>query len=371
MKKSNTPIVIGSKTVKNRVTFAPTVKFDWADRTGVAHDRFTRHYEARAAGGTGLIVVEATCICPEGRLAPSQLGLWEDAQIEGHAAITEACRRHGAVMLVQLHHGGYNTHPECGASKGPSVVDWPYFGGKTTTEALTRDDIIDLRGKFIEAAIRAQKAGYDGVQLHGCHAYLINQFLSPAANRRTDEYGGSLNNRARFCCEIIRGVHDACGRDFIVSVRTPVAEPTIGEACAIADIYVKAGADYLQTSGGIAPTKPEDLGAPENLPYNSIVWAGTEMCRHMAGKVPVSVVNGIITPELANFILDHGLADTIDAARALLADPNWARAVTEDAEIVKCRDCKVCFWSPFMPHKCPAAAERHLSDPLCADYSGT
>ena len=212
MKISNTPIRIGTKTVKNRVTFAPTVKFDWTDRTGIAIERFARHYEARAAGGTGLVVVEATCISPDGRLAPSQLGLWEDGQIPGHTAITEACHKYGTVMLVQLHHGGYNTHHECGPSKGPSAVDWPYYGKTVTTEAMTKDDIVFLRGEFIEAAVRAKKAGYDGVQLHGCHGYLINEFVSPAANRRDDEYGGSLINRARFGCEIIGGVREGVRR---------------------------------------------------------------------------------------------------------------------------------------------------------------
>lgn len=361
--------MIGSKTVKNRITFAPTVKFDWTDQTGIAIDRFARHYEARAAGGTGLIVVEATCICPEGRLAPSQLGLWEDNQIRGHAAITEACHRHGTIMLVQIHHGGYNTHPECGKSKGPSVVEWHYFNGTTTTEAFTHEEIVVLRDKFIEAAVRAKKAGYDGVQLHGCHSYLINEFASPTANNRIDEYGGSTKNRARFGCEIIRGIHDACGRDFIVSVRTTVAEPTIAEACAIADEYVKAGADYLQTSSGIAPAEPEAIGYPGDLPYNSIVWAGTMMHQHIAGKIPVSVVNGIITPELANLILDNDLADTIDSARALLADPNWAEAVTENKSYVNCRDCKACFWSPIMMHKCPAVAQRYKANSDCVDYS--
>jgi 2,4-dienoyl-CoA reductase-like NADH-dependent reductase (Old Yellow Enzyme family) len=95
MRKSSTPITIGSKTVKNRITFAPTVKFGWSDNSGIANPRFARHYEERAAGATGLIVVEATCICPEGRLAPSQLGLWEDGHIAGHRAITEACHKHG------------------------------------------------------------------------------------------------------------------------------------------------------------------------------------------------------------------------------------------------------------------------------------
>lgn len=333
MIKSGTPLIIGSRQVKNRITFAPTVKFDWTDSSGIAIDRFARHYAARAAGGVGLIVVEATCVSPDGRLSPTQLGLWEDSQIEGHAHITGACHSHGTVMLVQLHHGGYNTHPDCGPSRGPSSMEWRSFNS-ITTDAYSPEEITILRDKFIRAAERAKKAGYDGVQLHACHSYLLNQFVSPTANRRTDAYGGNTKSRTRFVCEIIRGIHDACGRDFIVSARTTVAEPSLEEACAIADAYIESGIDYLQTSTGIAPLEPEGLGYPKDVTYNGIVWAGIQLRRHVAGRVPVSVVNGILTPELANFILDNELADTVDVARALLADPAWARAVTDGADYI-------------------------------------
>ncbi|NLM62050.1 MAG: NADH:flavin oxidoreductase [Clostridiales bacterium] len=356
----NTPIKIGSKTVRNRVTFAPTVKFGWTDDSGIAIERFARHYEDRARGGAGLICVEATCIDPYGRLAPSQLGLWDDSQIEGHRAIAEACHRHGAVVIVQIHHGGYNTHPECGPSKGPSSVNWR----DRTTEALTREEITDIRDKFIKAAVRAKKAGYDGVQLHACHAYLLNQFVSPTVNLRTDEYGGSTTNRTRLFCEIIRGIRDACGNDFIISARTPGAEPTLEEAWAIADAYIEAGVDYLQVSSGIGP---DEVAYPEDLTYSRIAWLGVQMHAHVGGRVPVSVVNGILKPEQARFFVENGLADTVDSARALLADPNWARAVTDGSGYVECRNCKICFWSPFMPHKCPAVAERSKTDPDCVD----
>ncbi len=362
MNKIATPIKIGSKVIKNRITYAPTVKFDWTDTSGIANHRFTRHYEDRAKGGTGLIVVEATCVSATGRLAPSQLGLWEDAQIAGHCAITEACHKHNAVVLVQIHHGGYNTHPECGISKGPSVVTWR----EKQTEALTHEEIITIRDQFIEAAVRAKKAGYDGVQLHACHGYLINQFVSPRVNLRTDEYGGNVENRARFGCEIIRGIHRACGEDFIVSARTTGAEPTLEEAWAIADQYIAAGVDYLQVSCGIGP---DEIVYPEGQPYSKIAWFGTQMHKHVKGAVPISVVNGILKPETARLLVEEGLTDTIDSARALLSDPNWANAVIQAEAYVKCRNCKICFWSPFMPHKCPAAAERYKADPTCVDYS--
>ena len=360
--KAAEPIRIGTKLVKNRVTFAPTVKFDWTDGTGIAIDRFRRHYEDRAKGGAGLICVEATCVEPEGRLSPTQLGLWEDGQIPGHRAITDACHQHGAVMLVQLHHAGAAVHPECGPAMGPSAGE---FRGRTCGE-LSRERIKEIIAAFVAAAVRAKAAGYDGVQLHGCHGYLINQFISPVMNKREDEYGGSVENRARFGCEILRGIREACGTDFLLSVRHSAAETTLGESCAIAEEYVRAGADYLQISDGIGPS---EVDYPEGCPYNRVCWMGIQVHEHFKGRVPVSVVNGILTPEQARSLIDGGLADTVDSARALLADPNWARAVTEGADCVPCRSCRVCFWSPFMPHRCPAVKKRREADPDCCDYT--
>jgi 2,4-dienoyl-CoA reductase-like NADH-dependent reductase (Old Yellow Enzyme family) len=359
--KAAEPIRIGTKLVKNRITFAPTVKFDWTDDTGIAIDRFRRHYEDRAKGGAGLICVEATCVEKAGRLAPSQLGLWEDGQIPGHRAIVDACHPWGTVMLVQLHHAGSAAHPDCGPAIGPSAVE---RRGRACGE-LTKERIREIAAAFIAAAERARAAGYDGVQLHGCHSYLINQFISPAANLRTDEYGGSIENRARFGCEILRGIREKCGPDFILSVRHSAAEGSLEECCAIADLYTAAGADYLQISDGIGPSTAE---YPEGYPYNRVCWMGIQVHEYMRGKVPVSVVNGILTPDQARALIDGGLADTVDSARALLADPAWARAVTDGADCVPCRNCRVCFWSPFMPHRCPAVKQRHDLDPDCCDY---
>jgi len=360
--KAALPITIGGKTVKNRVTFAPTVKFNWTDETGIPTERFVRHYEDRAGGGTGLICVEATCVSPTGRLAPSQLGLWDDGQIAGHAAIAEACHKHGAVVLVQIHHAGAVTHPETGEGFGPSAVE---RRGRVCRE-LTTEGIHEIRDQFIQAAVRAQKAGYDGVQLHACHGYLINQFISPVMNQRKDEYGGTIPNRERFGCEVLRGIRAACGKDFILSARHSAAETTIEESCAIADLYIDAGCDYLQMSGGIGP---EEVNYPEGYPYSKIVWMGIQVRRHVAGRVPVSVVNGIFTPEEARGLIDGDLADTVDSARALLADPTWARAVTDGGSYVPCRKCRVCLWSPMMPHRCPAVEERHRLYPDCPDYT--
>ncbi len=356
------PIRIGTKCLKNRVTFAPTVKFDWTDESGVPIDRFRRHYEDRARGGAGLICVEATCVEPGGRLAPSQLGLWDDGQIPGHRAITEACRAYGAVVLVQLHHAGGVTHPAVGPAFGPSPVE---HRGRVCGE-LSAARIREIRDAFIAAACRAKEAGYDGVQLHGCHGYLINQFISPATNLRTDEYGcGSIEDRARFGCEILRGIRAACGEDFLLSVRHSAAEPTIEDSAAIAGLYIDAGADYLQLSSGIGPE--EGVEVPADFPFSRIVWTGVQVRRRLCGRAPVSVVNGILDPADARALIDGDLADTVDAARALLADPAWSRAVTDGADYIPCRACRTCFWSPHMPHNCPAAAQRLRLDRHCPD----
>ena len=360
----NTPIKIGSLTVKNRLTFAPTVKFDWTDGSGLVIDRFVRHYEERAKYGCGLICVEATCVLPDGRLAPTQLGLWEDNQIEGHRKITEACHRYGAAVLVQIHHGGINTHPQTGEPKGPSAIEWR----RGQTQAMTIDEIHHVREAFIAAAVRAKKAGYDGVQLHACHGYLFNQFLSLTTNRREDEYGcGSIENRTRLACEVIAGIRRECGKDFIISARTPGAEPNLEDGIRAAELYVAAGCDYLQVSDGIGPYDvPEH---DESLPYNKTAELGVKLHEHFRGRVPVSCVNGIIKEEQVKHLIENELVDTVDLARALLADPKFSDSVLNGGECVHCFNCKICFWSPFMPRRCPAVAKRHKEDPDCVDYT--
>ena len=207
MAKATDPIVIGKRTAKNRITMAPTVKFIAGEDGRVTED-FVAHYALRAKHECAFICVEATCITPEGRLAPTQLGLWEDGQIEGHKRLTDACHEYGALVVPQIHHGGVGTHPACGSAVGPSAMVRESFGRKQEVRGLSREDIRRIVGLFADAAVRAQKAGYDGVQLHACHSYLINDFAS-ALNQREDEYGGSAVNRARFGCEVSCFMSDA------------------------------------------------------------------------------------------------------------------------------------------------------------------
>ena len=344
------PIKIGTKICKNRITMAPTVKFA-TDDSGLVTDEFVAHYEERAAHGCGLIVVEATCVDKTARLHPTQLGLWNDEQIEGHKKIADAAHKYGALIIPQIHHGGLGTHPECGPLTSPTKVKWNSGFAESEAVEMTKDDIKRTIQNFIDAAVRAQKAGYDGVQLHACHAYLINDFASNV-NKREDEYGGSVENKARFGCEIIEGIRKACGEDFIISARISGADPTIEESLEVAECYVKSGCDYLQVSCGIGEFNmmPHD----ESLPYNRIAALGVLMHEHFKGRVPVSTVNGFRDVEKVRYMFENDLIDTIDLACGLLADPAFSEAILNDAPYVKCFNCPACGFGPGHSHSCPA-----------------
>lgn len=354
----NSPIRIGSKTIKNRITMAPTVKF-YAGDDGMVTDEFVRHYEERAKYGVGLIVLEATCVAREGRLHPTQLGLWNDEQIEGHKKITDAVHKYGTLIMPQLHYGGLGTHPVCGPLTSPSKVMWNNGDKEVEAVELSTDEIKTIINRFIEAGVRAQKAGYDGVQLHGCHAYLINDFASNV-NKRTDEYGGSIKNMARMGCEIISGIKKACGCDFVVSMRVSGADPTIEDAPLIAEEYVNAGCDYLQVSCGIGEFKQMEL--PEGVIYNKIAALGVLMHEHFKGRVPVSTVNGLRDVETVRYMFDNELVDTVDLGCGLLADPAFTSAILEGAPYVKCFGCPECAFGPRHSHPCPAMKVRKVDE---------
>ncbi|MCQ2576384.1 MAG: NADH:flavin oxidoreductase [Treponema sp.] len=354
MTNPGSPIKIGKKIVKNRITMAPTVKF-YAGDDGLVTEDYVKHYEERAAHECGFICVEATCVAKEARLFPTQLGIWNDEQIEGHRKIAEACHKYGAIVVPQIHYGGLGTHPACGPLTSPTKTMWN--NGKTEVEAieLTKEDILRIEGEFVAAAVRAKKAGYDGVQLHACHSYLINDFAS-AVNKRTDEYGGSLENMARFGCEIISGIRKTCGEDFIISARVSGCEPDVEGAIQIAEYYVAAGCDYLQVSCGIYGL--EEVPHDESLPYNKIASLGVIFHEHFKGRVPVSCVNGLRTVEVVNYLFENDLIDTVDLACGLLADPAFSEAILHGTPYQKCLNCKDCGFGPMHSHVCGAMLKR-------------
>lgn len=338
-------IKIKQALIKNRIVMPPAVCFGWSDNRGFVTEEHVEHYGNIAKGGSGLIVVEATCINKDGRLADSQLGIWCDEQIDGLSRIAEVCHKHGAVVLVQIHHAGLKT-PEIVAKEplAPSTVS---LWGKTG-RALTIDEIHKLQTEYVEAAKRVKAAGFDGIELHGAHGYLVDQFMSPITNKREDEYGGSLTNRMRFGIEIVERIKEELGEDFILGYRMGGNAPDLLDGITIGKELEKKGVDLLHVSAGIiGENTPE---APKEFPYNWIVYMGTEIKKQVS--IPVIVVNGIRTPEQAAYLVENNLADFVAVAKAQLVDYNWANKALEGGEIKNCLECPRCQWFTD-GRKCP------------------
>ncbi|MCX6258281.1 MAG: NADH:flavin oxidoreductase [Bacteroidia bacterium] len=331
------PITIRETVVANRIVMPPMVCFGWRDKDGMVTGRSVNHYEARARGGTGLIIVEATAVMPEGRLASEQLGLWNDRQAAALAEIPARCHTYGAKVLIQIHHAGHKIAPGMAPSaKGPSALP-----DNPETAALTISEIYQIRDAFVLAAIRAEQAGFDGVELHGAHGYLLNQFASPAINLRTDDFGGSLENRMRLTVNIINIIRKKCSSSFIIACRLGANSPFLADGIEIASYLEKQGIDYLHVSHGGNMDNPPPI--PEGFDYNWIVWSASEIRKHIS--IPVIAVNSIKTPARAEFLIKNKHADLVAIGRDILTDPDWALHARSGLEVIQCLQCKPrCHW---------------------------
>lgn len=346
-----TPYELKGISIKNRIVMPPMVCFGWAGREGLVTEKHIRHYEARARGGVGLIILEAACVNPDGRLADSQLCLWSDDHIKGFEEIARACHRYGARVLVQIHHAGLQTAKKV---SGDPVAPSEVREKDRHARALTPEEIHSIQEDFTVAAVRAEKAGLDGIELHGAHGYLISQFMSPVINKREDQYGGSLENRTRFALEILAAIKGRVGNRFIIGYRMGGNEPTLENGIAIARILEQAGVDLLHVSTGISAGK--EITVPEGFPYNWIVYSGTRIKEQV--KIPVIAVNGIRTAEQAGGLIENGLVDFAAIGRGLLADPEWANKAQKGEEALTCLHCKTCFWAASAGQRCPRARGR-------------
>jgi len=323
--------------VKNRIVFPPVVCFNYAGSDGLVTERNVDHYSRVAAGGPGIVITEATAVVKDGRLAPFQLGIWSDEHIPGMGRIASAVKAQGALSLLQIHHAGLLT-PESVSpdARGPSVDE-----KNARSVELTREEINEIRKAFIAAAERAQKAGFQGVELHGAHGYLLNQFASSFFNKRADEYGGNPENILRLASGIIGGIRETCGQGFIIGYRLGANSPTLDDGIAIAGHLETAGVDIFHVShGGNLLNLPRP---PIGFDYNWIVYSGTLIKQHVS--IPVIAVNEIRTPERASFLVENGLADFVALGRPQLADPEWANHVRDGGRVNPCLSCKPkCRW---------------------------
>lgn len=319
-----TPIQIRNLTVRNRIVMAPMCLYA-TDENGLASEIHLVHYGARALGGVGLIIVEATSISPEGRVTMHDLGIWDDIQIEPLQRVVRFCRNYGAAVCIQLAHHGRKAFGEVSDEVpftviAPSAV--PHAEGWRMPYELTIRDIQDLVASYQAAAQRILKTGADCIEIHAAHGYLIHEFLSPISNFRKDVYGGSLTKRMRFLMEITEGVREVIPTGSPLLIRLSVVDWTEGgisveDSIEIAKALHIRGIDMVDcSSGGILTDKPPRLGPGYQIPL-------AESIRSRAG-VPVMAVGSISSPELAEEILLNGRADMVALGRELLHNPNWA-----------------------------------------------
>jgi 2,4-dienoyl-CoA reductase-like NADH-dependent reductase (Old Yellow Enzyme family)/thioredoxin reductase len=356
-KKLFEPIRIGQMRLKNRIVMS-SMGTKYSVDHGHVSQRQIDYYEARAKGGVGLINTEMTAISSTGRHRDSQAAISDDSYIPGFHSLAEAVHKHGAKIAVQLNHAGreIDTASTGFPPVGPSAV--PTTSG-IIPHVLTTEEIAEIVQQFSAAARRAKEAGIDGVEIHAAHSYLLASFISGAFNKRTDNYGGTIQNRARFLIEVIQAIRKVVSTDYPVWFRMNGQEfglencLTIGEARQVAKMAVDAGAQAIHVSAygwGAYVTK-----APHALAPGVLLPLAEEIKK--AVSVPVIAV-GRLDPELAERAIEEGKADLIAMGRRLLADPELPNKVFELRlqDINPCIVCMECGPRSNIPISCTVNA---------------
>lgn len=320
-----------SLTLPNRIGVSPMCQYSSSD--GMANDWHLVHLGARAQGGAALILVEATAVTPEGRISPGDMGLWKDEQIAGLQRIAEFLHTQGVYAGIQLAHAGRKASmaiPFAGErllvpgeggwqTVAPSAL--AFSESYSTPQALDQAGIDAVVAAFRQAARRAVRAGFDFVEIHSAHGYLLHQFLSPLANRRTDGYGGSLENRARMLTEVVDAVRAELPAHLPLLVRISATDWAQGgwaadDSVALARLLAPRGVDLIDvSSGGLVPYAQIPAGPGFQVEFAARIRRETH--------VPTAAVGLITTPEQANEIVARGQADLVLLARAMLRDPYW------------------------------------------------
>lgn len=334
-----TPEKIGSLELKNRTIMAP-MSAALGHPDGTMSDELIAYYEARAKGGIGMILTEYAFVTPEGRSSDHQISIADDSVIPGLRRLTERMHAYDCRIGLQLQHGGRRAMGENCDLLAPSPIAMEY--GARVPHAMTTREVYELIDAFIAGAVRAKKAGFDLVEVHCAHGYLLNDFVSPRANRRTDEFGGSSEGRAKAVVDIIRGIKKECGADFPVSVRLSVDEMVEDgnkkrDSAVLAMLFEEAGADLINVSCGVNGVGKGIAPAARETGHN--VEAAEQIRR--AVDIKVGVAGRIPEPEYAEMILKTGSADFVTIGRPLFADPEFVKKAEEgrENEICPCVSC--------------------------------
>lgn len=338
---------IGSRVVRNRILMAPMEK-NLALPTGAVTRRYIDYCEARAAGGAGLILLESMYVHPAGKNHRYQLGIHDDDLVPGYRRLVEACHRHGALVGAQLQFAGRETSSTITGTQpvAPSPVPCAALTGGDVPRPLELAEIGGLVDAFAAAAARAVAAGFDAIEIHGAHGYLLGQFLSPYTNHRDDEYGGDFERRLRFPLDVVAAVRGVTGDGYPLLYRLSADEHvegglTLPDACRVAARLEAAGIDLIDVSAGIYESAPW-IVQPMEMTQGCLVPLAREIRRHVG--IPVSVAGRIADASVAEHVLETGDADFVTLGRALHADPEMPRKIAEgrEDEICTCVACLTC-----------------------------
>jgi 2,4-dienoyl-CoA reductase-like NADH-dependent reductase (Old Yellow Enzyme family)/pyruvate/2-oxoglutarate dehydrogenase complex dihydrolipoamide dehydrogenase (E3) component len=344
------PFAIKSVQLKNRIVMPALASF-LIESNGAISDAAVEHYRRRAGGGPAMVIVEACAVSPEGVVSNHQAQIYDDSFIDGLSRIAAVIKSEGSVPAVQLHHGGRQTSIKVIKRKplAPSPIPCPTIRGEV--EPLSIDGIQEIVRKFGDAAERARQAGFELIEIHGAHGYLINQFLSNISNIREDEYGGDTVGRSRFAIEIVEALRRRLGRDFPLSFKISAQEfvpggLTVKESIEILKYLVTAGIDVVQVSAGNDIT-PEWICQPMFMPKACLADSADQVKKAL--DIPVMAVGRINDPLVANEIISNGQADLVCIGRGLLADPEMPNKAREGRldEIRTCIACNTCMESIF------------------------
>ena len=355
------PIKINGLELSNRIVRSATHDGK-ADESGAVTERSVDYYRDLGKGGIGLIITGHAYISLSGRAGPHQYAIYSDEFIPGWKRLVKAIHDEGGKIAMQISHAGANSHSPRNTNLVPPVVsELPEFAVKPHKQ-LTDDEIEGIIEDFVSASLRVREAGFDAVQFHGAHGYLMSQFASPLYNHRLDRWGGSPENRRRFHLEVIRKVRKAVGNDYPLLIKFGVMDEreggmSLSEGLETCRQMAEAGVDGIEVSVGVG-RGPEKLNSDE---IGKPVYLEQAAAVKRAVNVPVMVVTGIRSPDIAERVIDTGAADMVSMSRPFIREPflalRWQKGDTAPA---KCISCNRCFPTIRHPEGLECGEERRI-----------
>lgn len=347
-------VMINGMRLRNRIVLPPLTT-NYGSPEGIVTDDIIQFYRERSKD-VGLVIVEAIAVRADGRIVPGGLGLWEDGQVAGMARLADSIKELGAAAVVQINHAGARCVPRGGELQGASPSGFA-FKPDVAPLTMSPSQIDQVVADFADTAGRAAEAGFDGVEIHGAHFYLISQFLSPLTNQRDDRYGGGARGRATLALEVVRAIREKLGKDYPIIFRLNAVEKveggqTLEDALVVSRLLADEGVDVLHVSL-IAQSSWKEIDGqrylsgssalPKEQPSGANV-ALTEAVKEAAG-LPVIAVGKLADGNLAEKSVRDSHIDLVAIGRQMIADPDSVGKIFagRESEIVRCEECMTCF----------------------------